>query len=384
MILHVDMDAFFASVEQRDNPELMGRPVVVSGSSKRSVISAASYEARRYGIHSAMPLFMARKECPGLCIVPVDKKKYGRESKKIMEILSSFSPFVEKTSVDEAYIDITGCRKLFGSTRKIINSIKYRILNERDLTCSIGAAPIRFLAKIASDMNKPDGIFIIEKHMMQEFVNNIDITKVPGVGKKAHETMKTLNIRKLGDVKKFQISILEKKFGKFGPRLIEYANCIDTTPFNQAARRKSISSESTLKADTNNMELIKKNLLFHSKVVAGDLRKKDMMTNIVSIKLKFADFSQMTKQKTITYPISSTRSIYAETLTLLSRIKIKKKIRLIGVNVACIDKGKSCFQMELMDEVQEQTEKWEKLDRTMDLISEKFGSNAIKNASLKD
>jgi DNA polymerase-4 len=383
MILHIDMDAFFASVEQRDNPELIGKPVVVGGNSKRSVVSAASYEARKYGIRSAMPIFMAKKNCPDLCIVPVNMKKYRDESKKIMEIFMSFSPLVEQTSVDEAYIDIAGCDKLFGNHTKIIMDIKNKILSQRSLTCSIGAAPIRFLAKIASDINKPDGVFIIEKTMVKDFVTNIDIEKIPGVGKKALEQMKILNVKKLGDIQKFNSSTLQKKFGKFGTKLIEYANCIDTTQFGQSAKRKSISSESTLTDDTNKIETIKKHLLSHSNAVAKDLRKKEMVTNIVAIKLKFSDFSQVTRQKTITTPTCSAQSIYKETLTLLKKIKIKKKIRLIGVNVACLDKKSGHFQMELMDEVREKTEKWEKVDKALDSISEKFGSSIIENATLK-
>ena len=383
MILHVDMDAFFASVEQRDNPQLKGKPVVVGGNSKRSVVAAASYEAREYGVRSAMPIFMAKQKCSNLCIVPGDMRKYSYESKKIMDIFMAYSPFVEQTSVDEAYIDITGCKRLFGDHTKIIMGIKNKILTERSLTCSIGAAPLRFLAKIASDINKPDGIFIIEKIMVKDFVKNIDIEKIPGFGKKAFEQMKILNIKKLGNIKKFNSSLILKKFGKFGTRLIEYANCIDTTPIGQNAKRKSISSESTLSEDTNEIEIIKKYLLSHSNAVGKDLRKKKKLTNIVSIKLKFSDFSQVTRQKVVNTPISSTQSIYRETLALLEKIKIKKKIRLVGVNVALLDKEIGHFQMELQNEVHEKIEKWEKVDKAIDSISEKFGNSIIKNAALK-
>ena len=387
MILHVDMDAFYASVEQRDNPELRGKPVVVGGDSKRSVVSAASYEARKYGIRSAMPIFKARQECKNLCIVPVNMKKYKDESRKIMEIFTAYSPLVEQTSVDEAYIDISGCKRLFGDHKKIIIDIKNRIKKERSLTCSIGAAPIRFLAKIASDINKPDGIFIIEQNMMQDFVKGIDIKRIPGVGKKAFEQMKILNIKKLGDIQKFSTEMLKKKFGTFGPRLVEYANCIDPVKIdssvNPVRKRKSISSESTFSQDTNDIEIIKKNLLLHAKDVGMQLRKKNFMTNNVSIKFKFSDFSQVTRQKTFNTPTSSTQSIYREALSLLEKIEITKKIRLIGVNVACLDKSIEHYQMELLDEVQENSEKWESVDKTIDLISEKFGHGIIKNASLK-
>jgi DNA polymerase IV len=384
MILHVDMDAFFASVEQRDNPELKGKPVVVGGNSKRSVVSAASYEARKYGIRSAMPIFKAKQKCKNLCIVPVNMQKYKNESKRIIDIFTTYSPFVEQTSVDEAYIDIRGCKRLFGGHTKIINDIKSTIKKERDLTCSIGVAPIRFLAKIASDINKPDGIYIIEHNMMQNFVSNLDIRKIPGVGKKAYEQMKILNIKKLGDIHKFSPSILSKKFGIFAAKLIEYANCKDSTPVGQNTKRKSISSESTLSEDTNEIEVIKKHLLSHANAVGKDLRKKGLVTNNVSIKFKFSDFSQVTRQKQVSTPITSTQSIYRETLVLLEKIEIKKKIRLIGVNVALFDKNIEHFQMELLNGVHEQTEKWEKVDKAIDSISKKFGNSIIKNAALKN
>ncbi|MCK5098125.1 MAG: DNA polymerase IV, partial [Desulfobacteraceae bacterium] len=346
--------------------------------------SAASYEARKYGVRSAMPIFMAKQECPDLCIVPVNMAKYKAESKKIMDIFMTYSPFVEQTSVDEAYIDIKGCERLFGDHTKIIMDIKNRIKHERLLTCSIGAAPIRFLAKIASDINKPDGIFIIEKIMMNEFVNNIDIKKVPGVGKKAYAQMKILNIKKLGDIQKFNSSILLKKFGKSGTRLIEYANCIDTTPIGSSAKRKSISSESTLSEDINEIETIKKNLLLHSKDVGMQLRKKNMKTNNVSIKLKFSDFTQITRQKKVGTPICSTQSIYNEAVNLIERLEIKKKIRLMGVCVSNLQENTKPVQIEFANKIQEQTEKWENVDKALDSISKKFGRNIIQNASLND
>ena len=205
MILHVDMDAFFASIEQRDNPNLKGKPIIVGSLSKRGVVSAASYEARKFGIYSAMPIFQALKKYPDLIVVPVNKNKYASTSQKIMKIFKEYTPLVEPVSIDEAFLDITGCERLLGSHKKIAINIKKRIKKELSLTCSIGAAPVKFLAKIASNMNKPDGITIIKKHEAKKFVLTIDIKKVSGVGKKVIKQMKMLNIKTLGDINKIKL-----------------------------------------------------------------------------------------------------------------------------------------------------------------------------------
>ncbi len=246
MILHIDMDAFFAAIEQRDNPFLKNKPVIISGNSKRSVVATASYEAREFGIGSAMPVFKAKQLCDHLEIVPGNRKKYQTESKKIMKIISYFSPLLEQVSIDEAYLDITGCERLFGSFKNIALSIKKEIYNQLSLTCSIGMSPIKFLSKIASDMNKPDGLTIIEQSRVTAFIFSLPIQKVPGIGKNSMKSMQLLQIKTLGDIKKYSLPVLTQKFGKMGKRLLELSKGIDKSRVETNYIRKSISSETTL------------------------------------------------------------------------------------------------------------------------------------------
>jgi DNA polymerase-4 len=202
MILHIDMDAFYASVEQLDNPRLKNKCVIVGGTSNRGVVSAASYEARRFGIHSAMPIYQAKQKCPHGIFVPPRMSRYKAVSKKVMALLRDFSPLVEPVSIDEAYMDITGCQRLFGEPQETAGEIKRQIKETVQLTCSIGVAPNKFLAKIASDLEKPDGLTLILPDRVAEFIDSLPIKKVPGVGKKMYRQLELLRIRTLGDVQR--------------------------------------------------------------------------------------------------------------------------------------------------------------------------------------
>ncbi len=383
MILHMDMDAFFASVEQRDNPRLRGKALVVSGHSKRSVVSTASYEARKFGIHSAMPLFQALRLCPHLTIVSGNREKYIRDSKKIMEILSRFTPLVEPVSIDEAYMDIQGCETLFGSPKQIAMKIQHQVAQELGLTCSIGAAPVRFLAKIASDMNKPNGFTMIDKDNMAEFINTLPIGKVPGVGKQAMVAMTALNIQCLGDIQRLPPQVLDTKFGKMGQRLSALSRGIDPTPVGGRTVRKSISSETTLSQDISAPADIKQVLLACAQRVGKDLRKKRWLCHHVSIKIKFSDFTQITRVKKTRSWISSSNAIYDEARILLHRVNLKKRIRLIGVGVSHFMDESRPVQMSLIPDPAEIANKqWESVDHAVDAVMDKFGSNVIQKATL--
>ncbi len=382
MILHIDMDAFFASVEQRDNPALKHKPVIVAGNSERSVVSTASYEARKFGIHSAMPVFMAKEKCADLIIVPGNMKKYKRDSKKIMDILSRFSPLTEPVSIDEAYVDITGCERLFGSPEDMARTIKKTIEAELSLTSSIGIAPIKFLSKIASAMNKPDGLTIITRSEVPGFLAALPIQKVPGVGNTAMKQMDILKIQCLFDIKKYSLQILTQKFGKMGLRLLELSKGIDLSKVETGHTRKSISSETTLAKDTSDFETIKEIILDRSQNVGKELRAKNLLSETVVIKLKFSDFSQITRSKTLNTPISSSAGIFNEALALYRKIELKKKIRLVGVGVTSLkDKGRP-IQMQLIREEKLPEKQWDSVDKAVDSILEKFGSNIIKKATL--
>ncbi len=383
MILHIDMDAFFASVEQRDTPALRGRPVVVCGDSKRSVVSTASYEARKFGIHSAMPLFQAKQRCRHLCIVPGNRAKYSRISANIMEILGRFSPLVEPVSIDEAFLDITGCESLFGPPPTIAKKIKEQILAKTGLTCSIGIAPVKFLAKIASDMQKPDGITFISPEEVQNLITRLPIRKVPGVGKRAMSTMAELGIEFLGDVSRLSPRLLDLKFGKFGKRLQDLSMGIDATPVEVAHQIKSISSETTLETDISDPGRIEKILLAHSQRVGRDLRRKEMVCRNVSIKIKFSDFSQITRSQKTREWICASSAIHDHALELFRKLVLKKKIRLLGVGVSHLRHRDEPVQMELLAPPSSQGRRqWEDVDKTLDTISQKFGTRAVTLASL--
>ncbi|MEH0022079.1 MAG: DNA polymerase IV [Desulfobacter sp.] len=383
MILHVDMDAFFAAVEQRDNPELRGKPIVVSGRSKRSVVSTASYEARQFGVHSAMPVFQALERCPELIILPGSRYKYTSNSKRIMNILRQFSPLVEPVSIDEAYLDIRGCEKLFGPPRNMALKIKDAIFKDLALTCSIGIAPVRFLAKIASDMNKPNGLTIISPDNVHEIINTLPIKKVPGVGTKAMRQMDALQIRNLGDIRALDPSLLTQKFGKMGDRLSRLARGQDDTPVDPESIRKSISSETTLPSDISDLSAARNIILAHAQRVGRDLRKKDWLCRHVSIKIKFSDFTQITRGKKTRSWISSSNAIYNEAVALFDRVNFKKKIRLLGVGVSDFRHQSAPVQMSLLPDPDETAEKqWKSVDHAVDAIWQKFGSDVVKKASL--
>ena len=385
MILHVDMDAFFASVEQRDNPDLLGKPVIVAGHSNRSVVSAASYEARQFGIHSAMPVFQARQKCPHVIIQPGSREKYARDSRKIMAILRQFSPLVEPVSIDEAFLDITGCGKLIGTPEQIAKKIKTDIVKQLALTCSVGGAPVRFLAKIASDMNKPDGLTIISPAAMMQVIDTLPISKVPGVGAKAMNQMQSLHIETLGDVKKFDHKLLTHKFGSFGQRLFQLARGIDETPIAPERPRKSISGEVTLSHDISNPGEVKSVILAQAHRVGNELRAANLRCRKVGIKLKFSDFSQITRSKTLGTWICSSNAIFDQAVSLYQGLKITKKIRLVGVGVSEFQDTETPVQRFLFDEEpQIHNRQWEAVDRAMDSVLAKFGPNALNKANLKN
>lgn len=384
MICHIDMDAFFAAVEQRDHPELRGKPIAVAGTGNRAVVSTASYEARAFGVHSAMPVFRAKKQCPQLIIVPVHKGLYHEVSCRIMEILGRFSPLVEPVSIDEAYLDITGCQRLLGTPLQIARGIKEEIFRELSLTCSVGIAPVKFLAKIASDMKKPDGLTLISAEDVDHVIASLSIEKVPGVGHQTMERMKKMQVQTLGDIRKFSAEFLENQFGKWGLRLHGLARGMDTDPVVPLQERKSISSEATLDEDIVDGESVRNQLLAHSQEVGRDLRAFGQTCSHVSIKIKFFDFSQISRGHKLPCPVCSSEAIFEEACKLYKNLKITKKIRLIGVGVSRLQDGRKAIQQDLFQTGEQQREKqWKSVDTAIDSIGKKFGtSRSVVRASL--
>lgn len=384
MILHVDMDAFYASVEELDNPQLKGKCVIVAGQSERSVVSAANYETRKFGVHSAMPVFQARERCPGAIFLPPRMGRYKELSARFMSVLREFSPLVEPVSIDEAYVDITGCERLFGGVGEIALTIKKRIKERLSLVCSLGAAPNKFLAKIASDMDKPDGLTIIMPEHVEQLINSLPIHKVPGVGKNTHDKLQLLGIETLGDVKKIPEKILIKKLGKFGHRLTELADGIDRSAVIPLSETKSVSAEKTLPEDIDDKQVLKKYILGQVEKIGRELRKLKIKARTVSIKIKHSDFKQVTRSVTIKDPTQSSEVIIREAFQLLENYRMPNKIRLIGVGVSNLVSDAEPVQIDIFESDDVKISNWEKLNEAIDTITNKFGTDVIKRASLKD
>ncbi len=384
MIFHIDMDAFYASVEELDNPALKGRCVVVGGRSERGVVSAANYEARKFGVHSAMPIFQARKRCPAAIFLPPRMGRYREVSAQIMSILREFSPLVEPISIDEAYVDVTGCRRLFGGVEDMAFRVKQEIKERLNLNCSVGVAPNKFLAKIASDMDKPDGLTIIGPETVDRFISSLPIHKVPGVGKNTHERLGLMGVRTLGDVNQFPEEILVKKFGKFGHRLAQFACGIDRSAVTPVSETKSVSAEETLPEHTDDKCLLRKYILGQAERIARELRGLGVEARTIGIKIKDSDFKQATRSVTIRKATQSSDVIIREASRLLEQYQMLKKTRLIGVSASNLVSGEDTAQMDLFEQKDTQNSHRRKLDEAVDAITGRFGMDAIGRASLKE
>ena len=383
MILHIDMDAFYASVEQLDHPELRGKCIIVGGTTHRGVVSAASYEARKHGIHSAMPIYQAKQKCPDGIFIRPRMQRYKEISQKIMAVLKNITPLVEPVSIDEAYMDITGCGTLYGTPEQIGVRIKQKISKTVNLTCSVGIAPNKFLAKIASDLDKPDGLTVIMPEMVPAFIDNLPIQKVPGVGKKTNSRLALMGIKTLGDVKKFPGKMILDRLGKYGKRLLDLSVGIDNSSVKPVSRPKSVSSEHTLSEDTRNINLLNQHLLRHAEDVAKQLRKLDLRARTITLKLKCADFKQVTRSTTLVTPIQSSDKIFLEASHLLVKYSLIKQIRLIGIGASGLSSSTLPVQLDLFEKIKTKDRSWEKVDRTVDSITEKFGKDAIRRAALR-
>jgi DNA polymerase IV len=387
MIVHVDMDAFFASVEQLDRPELAGKCVIVGGESNRGVVCAASYAARKFGVHSAMPMFQARRKCPHAVIVRPRPRRYAEISSKVMELLGSFSPVMERVSIDEAFLDITGCAAVFGTPVEIGERIRRQIREGVGLTCSVGVAPRKFLAKIASAMIKPDGLTVIRPEDMESVIAALPIGRVPGVGPQTGRHLDRLGIKTLGDVLRYSESQLAARLGKYGRRLHELSQGIDRSEVRSDRPVKSISSEETFAGDTRDKPLLKRYLLKHAGDVGRDLRKEGLKTRTITVKIKFADFTQITRQVRLERPTAASEIIYRAAASLVDAMALPQPVRLIGVGASDFSNRAGPIQLSLFPEpgkTDVNDAKWEKADRAMDAISERFGRSVVTKASLKD
>jgi DNA polymerase IV len=336
-ILHVDLDAFFAAVEQRDRPELRGRPVVVGGAGgedARGVVSAASYEARRFGIHSAMSLREAYRRCPEAVFLPVDGRRYQAASREVMAILRRFTPLVEPISIDEAFLDVTGSAALFGDGPAIARRIKEEIRAEVGLTASVGVAGTKLVAKVASDLRKPDGLVVVPPGAEADFLAPLPIGRLWGVGDKTAAALGEYSVRTIGDLAALPPDLVVRRFGKHGASLVDRARGIDPDPVHDGDPAKSVGHEHTFDVDTSDPEVIERTLLAMAEGVAGRLRSAGVRAGTVTVKIRDDAFRTITRQRTLAEPTDLTDPIYATVLELARPELRGMRVRLLGVTAS--------------------------------------------------
>ena len=334
-ILHVDLDAFFAAVEQRDRPELRGRPVIVGGEpGGRGVVSAASYEARKFGVHSAMSLSEAARRCPNGVFLPVDGRRYQQASRDVMAILRRYTPLVEPISIDEAFLDVTGSAALFGHGPEIARRIKDETRAEVGLTASVGVASTKLVAKIASDLRKPDGLVVVPVGDEEAFLAPLPISRLWGVGEKTAVALRDYNVRTIGDLAALPPDLLIRRFGKHGASLVARARGVDADTVHDGDPAKSVGHEHTFDVDTSDPELIERTLLAMADGVAGRLRSAGVRAGTVAVKIRDSGFRTITRQRTLPEPTDMTGPIYATALDL-ARPEIRgMRVRLLGVTAS--------------------------------------------------
>jgi DNA polymerase-4 len=371
------MDAFYASVEQLDNPELKGKPVIVGGSSMRGVVSAASYEARKFKIHSAMPIAQAMKLCPHGFFLPVRMKRYKEVSLQVFSIFQKYTPLVEPLSLDEAFLDVTGSRKLFGTAEDIARQIRKEVRDEIGLTISAGVAASKLVAKIASDINKPDGLTIVPVGREAEFLAPLPIKRLWGVGRKTQEILALLGVHTIGDIASLSEKLLEQKFGQHGISLRYKALGLDNRDVEIEHETKSVGHEFTFDTDMVELENIRRELLELAVMVAKRLRRYQLQGKTITLKVKYHDFKQITRSSTIKQHIADSKKIYQEVIRLLQKTDAgQKPIRLLGISVSGLKVESSSRQKFLFQDMRS-NEKRREINKALDEIQEKFGATAI-------
>ncbi len=372
------MDAFYASIEQRDRPELRGRPVIVGADPRgRGVVSAASYEARRFGVHSAMPIGRAVRLCREGVFLPADMEKYVRVSRQIMAILAEFTPLLEPLSIDEAFLDVTRTRALFGDGKEQARHIKSGILTAVGLTASVGMASNKFIAKVASDLEKPDGLVVVRPGGEAEFLAPLPVLRLWGVGRVTASDLQSMGIRTIGQLAAVPPSYLQSRFGRSGILLSELAHGVDERPVEPFAPPKSMGAEETFDRDHRDADRLRATLRGQAERVARELRAEGYAGRTVTLKLRFADFSSITRSHTDD-PTQDGLRIYREARALLDRVALRQPVRLIGLSVSGLGRA-GVGQLPLLgpDAIRR-----ERLAGALDRLAERFGEESIRPASL--
>lgn len=381
-ILHVDMDAFYASVEQRDRPELRGKPVIVGGTGRRGVVSSPSYEARKYGVKSAMPTFAALKLCPHAAVVPPRMSRYTAASRAVMAIFGRFTPLVEPLSLDEAFLDVTGTEALFGSPVDVAWKVQRAVREELELSCSVGVAGNKYVAKVASDLKKPHGLVVVPPGEEHAFLEPLPVERLWGVGPKTAERLHALGLESIGDVARMGERALAEKLGSgsgdLAAHLVALALGRDERAVETDGETKSLGAERTLDQDISGVDRVRTELLPLIDEVAAGLRGKKLRAGGVRLKLKYADFRRVSRELRLPEPVQDTSSILAAIEALLPRVDTGRPIRLVGL--ACTDLVEEAAprQVSLFAEPAERSEK---LGRAVDAIKDRFGESAVVRGS---
>lgn len=377
-ILHIDMDAFYASVEVLDNPELRGKPVIVGGTPEgRGVVAAASYAARKYGVHSAMSAWQAVRLCPQGVFIRPRMSRYSEISRQFFKIFHDYTPLVEAISIDEAFLDVSGCQRLFGTAEAIGRTIKKRIQEEIGLTASVGVAPNKFLAKLASDLEKPDGFVVITAERAARILAPLGVDKIWGVGKVTRERLALLGIRKIGELQQCTAETLAGQVGSYARTLLELAHGLDDRPVVGGGESKSIGAETTFARDIGEAAELRRQLLALADEVAKRLRDEGLRARTVNLKARYEDFTTVTRALTLPAATALTGEI-RQAATVLLEQKLGRggrPLRLLGVSVSNLERLEE-GQGDLFAD--ERRARSEKLDRLLDAMQDRFGEDKIR------
>ena len=381
-IIHLDMDAFYASVEILDNPALRGQPVVVGGNANRGVVCAASYEARKFGVHSALPMLTARKLCPHGVFLPVRMARYHEISGRIMEIFQRFTPLVEPLSLDEAFLDVTASQSLMGTAEEIAIRIRALVRETIGLTVSAGVGASKLVAKIASDLNKPDGLTIVPGGQEEAFLAPLPIGRLWGVGPTTRQALALIWVKTIGDLSRMPLAILTAKFGKAGLLLHESARGIDHRPVEPEQETKSIGHEETFAEDLRDKKRIEQELLTLCLKVGKRARRYGLAGRTVTVKVKYRDFVQVSRSLTLPEPVADDKSLYRTGCLLLAKTEIVlRPIRLLGISLANLGPAEASGQLALFGESRARRKDC-RLYKAIDAISDRYGSKSIVPATL--
>jgi DNA polymerase-4 len=377
-ILHVDMDAFFVSVEELEDPSLKGKAVIVGADPDgRGVVAAASYEARKFGVHSAMPIRAAKKLCPHAIFLRGQHRKYGEYSQRIHHVFEEFTPVVEMVSIDEAYLDLTGCERLHGSAFRAADKLIRTVKERTGLNCSVGVSTSHLVSKIASDQAKPHGLLYVLPGREASFLAPLPIRRMPGIGKVTEPELRSLGITTIGDLQQMGREKLGGRFGKFGEWLYTKSCGLDIDAYQYEEEPKSISHETTFDTDINDLDEVERTLSYLAQLVGRRLRDHGLFARTVGLKLRFAPFRTLTRDITLDEPTDLDSVIFASVLRLFENAwNGKQKIRLVGVRSANLERA--TFQRSLIDAAQH--EKFDKVLKAADKVREKFGFEAVQLA----